>query len=121
MLHEIAIILRDVKDPRVSNNFVSVTEVDVTRDLKFAKIYYSALHGEEKEISKGLHSSSGYIRTRLAQSLNLRITPELSFIKDPSIAHGAHISSILEGIEYADETTDAVENNDTKEDSDNDK
>ena len=120
MLQEVAIILRDIKDPRVRDNFISVTGVDVTPDLKFAKIYYSALYGEEKEIIKGLQSSSGYIRKRLAQSINLRITPELTFVKDRSIAHGAHISSLLNNIEYSDDTN-TDEKNDTKEDSDNDK
>ena len=72
---ELASILRDVKDPRVSGAFVSVTAVDVTPDLKFAKIYYSALMGDKKELAKGLKAASGYIRSQIAQRLNLRITP----------------------------------------------
>jgi len=96
---EIAQILRDVKDPRVSSAFISVIAADVTPDLKFAKIYYSVLTGDPKEVAKGLSSSTGYIRRCLAQRLNLRITPELTFIRDSSSEHGAHISELLHKIE----------------------
>ena len=105
---ELAMILREVKDPRVSDAFISVTAVEVTPDLKFAKVYYSAMQGDKKEIAKGLKSSAGYIRRQLAQRLNLRMTPELTFCEDHSIAHGAHISKLLNGIEFAPET-DEVE------------
>ncbi len=115
MKKEVALILRDIKDPRVSDSFVSVTAVDVTPDLKFAKIFYSALSGDPKEITKGLRSSAGYIRRRIAQSLNLRITPELVFIKDTSISHGAHISSILEKIEYSEEVEEPVDETEEQE------
>ena len=96
---EIAQILRDVKDPRVSSAFISVIAADVTPDLKFAKIYYSVLTGDPKEVAKGLSSSTGYIRRCLAQKLNLRITPELTFIRDTTSEHGAHISELLHKIE----------------------
>ncbi len=99
--NEVAAALREVKDPRVANAFVSVTAADVTGDLKFAKIYYSALKGDSKEVAMGLRSSSGFIRRHLASSLNLRMTPELTFIEDKSISHGAHISELLHSIEPA--------------------
>ena len=98
---ELAAILRDVKDPRVKDAFVSVTAVDVTPDLKYAKIYYSALRGDKTELAKGLKSCSGYVRSQIAQRLNLRITPELTFILDDSVAHGAHISKLLNGITFS--------------------
>ena len=100
---ELASILRDVKDPRVSGAFVSVTAVDVTPDLKYAKIYYSALMGDKKELAKGLKAATGYIRSQIAQRLNLRITPELTFILDDSVAHGAHISKLLNSITFAED------------------
>ena len=100
---ELASILRDVKDPRVSGAFVSVTSVDVTPDLKFAKIYYSSLRGDKKELAKGLRAASGYIRSQIAQRLNLRITPELTFILDDSVAHGAHISKLLNSITFSED------------------
>ena len=96
---EIASALREVKDPRVENAFISITGADVTPDLKYAKIYYSALRGDKKEVAKGLSSCTGFIRRYIARSLNLRITPELTFIEDISVAHGAHISELLHKIE----------------------
>ncbi|MBR2388678.1 MAG: 30S ribosome-binding factor RbfA [Clostridia bacterium] len=112
MQKELAMILRDVKDPRVSSAFISITAVETTPDLKFAKVFYSALSGDKKEIAKGLKSSAGYIRRQLAQSLNLRMTPELTFAEDHSIEHGAHISKLLEGIEFSEEFDVTEEEND---------
>ena len=104
MLKEIAMILREVKDPRVANAFVSVTAAEVTPDLKYAKIYYSYLRGDDpKEIAKDLKTASGYIRSQIAQRMNLRITPELTFVHDNSIKHGAHIATLLEGITFTEE------------------
>ena len=114
MQRAMAEILRSVKDPRVSEAFISVTGAEVTPDLKYAKVYYSALGmksaEDKKEIAKGLKSSAGYIRRELAQRLNLRMTPELSFYEDNSIAHGAHISKLLGSIEISE--PDAEENQD---------
>jgi len=95
----VAMAMREVKDPRVASAFVSVTAADVTPDLKYAKIYYSSLKGEPKEVALGLKSSAGFIRRQIATQLNLRITPELTFIVDKSISHGAHISELLHSIE----------------------
>ena len=103
---ELAQILREVKDPRVSGAFISITGVEVTGDLKFAKVYYSAMMGDKKEVAKGLKSSAGFIRRQLAQRLNLRMTPELAFYEDTSIAHGAHISKLLNSIEISEEEPD---------------
>ena len=104
--------LREVKDPRVKDAFISVTAVDVTPDLKFAKVYYSAMMGDKKEVAKGLKSSAGYIRRVLAQKMNLRMTPELTFCEDHSIAHGAHISKLLNSIEISPEDEDESEGED---------
>ena len=98
-----ASILRRVKDPRVSDAFISVTAADCTADLKYAKIYYSALQGDPKAVAIGLKAATGFIRRELARTLNLRVTPELTFIADTSISYGAHISSILEGLEISPE------------------
>ena len=103
MRREMMDILRKVKDPRVQDVFVSVTAVDCTADLKYAKIYYSALRGDEKELAKGLKAATGFIRRELAAGLNLRITPELTFVRDSSITYGAHISSILNTLDISDE------------------
>ena len=112
VLKEMAVILREVKDPRVKEAFISVTGAEVTPDLKYAKIFYSHLRGDAKEVAKGLKSSAGFIRHKLAERLNLRITPELTFIVDESIAHGAHIASLLSGLTYSDDGEENTDSND---------
>ena len=109
---ELAMVLREIKDPRVRDAFISITAVDVTPDLKFAKVYYSAMQGDKKEVAKGLKSSAGFIRRQIAQKLNLRITPELSFVEDTSIKYGAHISELLSGITFSDEEEETEEKDD---------
>ena len=106
---EIAMILREVKDPRVAGAFISVTAAEVTPDLKFAKVYYSSLMGDKKEVKRGLASSAGFIRGQIAKRMNLRITPEITFVEDSSIEYGAKISQILEGITYSDEQSNEQE------------
>ena len=92
---ELAALIPTVKDPRVSG-MISVTAVETTPDLKFAKIYVSALDkGGEEQVLKGLKSASGYLRRELGRSLNLRYTPELTFVRDDSIDQGAHILDML--------------------------
>jgi len=99
MVKEISDIIRGVKDPRVSDLLVTITGAVCSPDLKFAKIYYSAVTSEPQEVEKGLISANGYIRSQLAERLNLRITPELKFIHDTSIEKGAHISKLLKQVE----------------------
>ena len=96
-------IVREIKDPRVSGKLICVTAAEVTPDLKFAKIYYSVMGGDKKEVAQGLKAASGFIRRQIAQRLNLRITPEFSFHLDESIEYGAHIASILNTIEFSDD------------------
>lgn len=116
MLKEIAMILREVKDPRVQNAFVSVTAAEVTPDLKYAKIYYSYLQNSDpKEVAKGLKTASGFIRSQIARRMNLRITPELTFVHDNSIKHGAHIASLLEGITFTDDEGEDADGTDGEE------
>lgn len=93
---ELSALFRELKDPRVSQGMVSITRVDTTADLRYAKIYVSALDkGQEKEILKGLKSASGYLRRELGHTLQLRYTPELQFVGDDSIQHGTHILELL--------------------------
>lgn len=103
MKKEISEALRTIKDPRVAGAFVTITAAEVTPDLKYAKIYFSHLSGETKEIKKGLDSASGYVRRHIAEKMNLRVTPELSFVYDDSIKYGAHISSLLNKIKKTDD------------------
>lgn len=92
---ELAAQLRNLKDPRVSG-MVSVTRVDTTNDLRYARVYVSVLNkDQEKDVLKGLKSASGFLRRELGHVLQLRYTPELQFIGDDSIQHGAHILELL--------------------------
>ena len=100
---ELAVIIREVKDPRVSELMITITSADVTADLKYAKIYYSVLGMDDdkermKELAKGLRSAAGFIRGQLAKRLNLRATPELTFIRDESVAHGVKIAGIINSL-----------------------
>ena len=95
----LSVIVREVKDYRVSGALVSITGADVTPDLKFAKVYFSVIGGDGKEVRQGLESANGFIRKRLAQTLNLRITPEIKFYEDTSMEYGANISRLLNKIE----------------------
>ena len=96
---------RRLKDPRVSQTgMVSITRVDTTGDLRYARIYISALDkSQEKEVLKGLKSAAGFLRRELGRSLQLRYTPELQFVADDSIQHGAHILEVLRQVEQQDE------------------
>ncbi len=94
---ELAIALGDVREPKVINNFISITRADVAPDLKYATVYFSCI-GDAKEAAEGLKKCTGMLRHHLAVTLNLRITPELNFVKDGSIEHGAKIARLLEEI-----------------------
>ena len=101
---ELADQLRHLKDPRVSQvGMVSITRVDTTGDLRYARVYVSVLDkSQEKEVLKGLKSAAGFLRRELGQALQLRYTPELQFISDDSILHGAHILEVLRQVEKKD-------------------
>ena len=87
---------RRLKDPRVSSGMVSITRVDTTGDLRYARVYVSALDkSQEKEILKGLKSAAGFLRRELGRALQIRYTPELQFIPDDSIQYGAHSLEVL--------------------------
>ena len=93
---ELSALLRTLKDPRLQNGLVTVTHVDTTSDLRCCKVYVSALNkDQEKDVLKGLKSAAGFLRRELGRALSLRCTPELQFIGDDSIRHGAHILELL--------------------------
>lgn len=93
---ELASLLRTMKDPRLQNGLVTITRVDTTGDLRFARVYISVLDpNTEKEVMRGLRSAAGFLRREIGHRLQLRYTPELQFIADDSIAYGAHILEVL--------------------------
>jgi ribosome-binding factor A len=100
----------ELKNPNVTG-MLSVTKVKITPDFKYAKVYISILNSKNiKKTLEGLKESSGFIRSRLAKTVNLRITPELDFEIDDSLEHGAKIDAILKTLNI-----DKKENNDNKE------
>ena len=95
--------LRQVKDPRVSDQgMITITRVDTTGDLRYAKVYASFLQ-EEKALDamKGLKSASGYLRRELGRALQLRYTPELVWELDDSITYGAKMLKLINSLEVS--------------------
>ena len=103
-------LLRNVKDPRVQQGMISVTRVETTGDLRYAKVWLS-VYGmkDEKEFKRGLKSASGWLRKELASSMNLRYTPELVFELDHSIEYGAHINEVLNSLDIPADEEDEKE------------
>ncbi|HUM82383.1 MAG TPA: 30S ribosome-binding factor RbfA [Lachnospiraceae bacterium] len=97
--HELSMILRDLKDPRI-DVMTSVMDAVVATDLKTCKVYVSVLGDEQakKETMEGLRSAEGYIRRELAHTLNLRNTPELTFVLDRSIERGIEMSKLIDSV-----------------------
>ena len=110
----IAESLREVKDPRVASSMITVTQSRVSGDLKYARILFSVLGDTSperiKEIKRGLQSAQGFLRRKIAEGINLRITPELSFEYDDSIAHGAHIEQLIKDANIPDLPPEEDEN-----------
>ena len=103
--HELSNILRGgIKDPRVAP-MTSVVAVEVAPDLKTCKAWISVLGNEEsqKDTLAGLRSAEGYIKNQLARKINLRNTPEISFIIDQSIEYGVTMSKLIDDVNRADD------------------
>ena len=93
------LLQRQVKDPRLGN-FVAVTEVSTSPDLKYARIFVSRIgsEAEKKEIMSALTAASGFFRKELARRLRLRRIPELSFQWDDSIERGVHLLELIDQV-----------------------
>ena len=97
---ELSSLIRTLKDPRVQQSMVSVTKVEATGDLRYAKVYISVLDKDKsKETLKGLKSASGFMRREIASRLHLRYTPELIFEEDTSMEYGARMFDLLKKLE----------------------
>ena len=106
---ELSDLLRSLKDPRVQKTMVSVTRVDTTSDLRYAKVWISVYDKEQaKEVLKGLKAAGGYLRHELAARLSLRHTPELVWTEDHSITYGARILDILSTLDIPKDEEDAA-------------
>jgi len=97
---EVSDIIRELKDPRIGQ-MTSVVAVDVTKDMRWCKVFISVLGDEQqqKNTMDGLKSAAGFVRKEIGQRLGLRYTPEVLFNLDHSIEYGSHINQILHDIE----------------------
>ena len=109
---ELSTVIRNLKDPRVQDTMISVTRVEATPDLRWAKVYVSFLQEDKAaDALKGLKSASGYLRRELGRALNLRYTPELNWALDDSITYGAKMLKLINslGVEKDDETDEETD------------
>ena len=104
---ELSARIRTLKDPRVQDAMISVTGVETTGDLRYAKVYISVLQKERaREVLKGLKSAGGFLRREIGQKLQLRYTPELVFVEDDSITKGAKMYELLSALHIEKDDTD---------------
>ena len=97
---ELSNLIRNLKDPRVQDTMISVTRVEATPDLRWAKVYVSFLQEEKAEGAlKGLKSAGGWLRRELGRALQLRYTPELVWALDDSITYGAKMLKLINSLE----------------------
>ena len=107
---ELANLIRNLKDPRVQDTMISITHVETTPDLRWAKVYVSFLQEERaKDAMAGLKSAGGYLRRELGSALNLRYTPELNWALDDSITYGAKMLKLINSLEV-EKNADSDEN-----------
>lgn len=102
ILKELSSLLRSVKDPRVQDTMISITHVETTPDLRYAKVYVSFLQEEKaNDALKGLKSAGGWLRRQLGSALQLRYTPELVWALDDSITYGAKMLKLINSLEVS--------------------
>ena len=104
---ELASLMRNLKDPRVQDTMISITHVETTPDLRYAKVYVSFLQEDRAAgAMKGLKSAGGFLRRELGQKLQLRYTPELVWEQDDSITYGAHMLELINSLEVRSDEPD---------------
>jgi ribosome-binding factor A len=95
ILRELAELIRhELKDPRLG--FVTLTDVEVTRDYSHAKVFYTLLNGDEAASQATLDRSAGFLRSELGRRIQLFTVPQLKFVYDRSVEHGTHLSALIE-------------------------
>ena len=99
---ELASLIRNLKDPRVQDTMISITHVEVTPDLRYAKVYASFLQEEKaNDALKGLKSAGGYLRRELGRNLQLRYAPQIVWEQDDSIVYGAKMLKLINSLEVS--------------------
>lgn len=104
-----SLLMHEIRDPRLGG-LLSVTEVDTSPDLRYAKVYVSVMGSEEekKQVEKGLAAASGYLRRGLGERLTLRYIPQLSFLRDDSIERGSRMLEIIADLAPKDDRDEVV-------------
>ena len=98
---ELSSAIRNLKDPRVQDTMISITRVETTPDLRWAKVYVSFLQADRaKDAIKGLKSAGGYLRRQLGSNLKLRYAPEINWALDDSITYGAKMLELINNLPY---------------------
>ena len=95
------IIFKEIKNPVIKT--VTLTAVEITNDLSFAKVYFTCMNEDKDKVIEELDSAKGFLRTKLANTIDIRHTPELVFVYDDSIDYGMNIEKIIEKIHEKDE------------------
>lgn len=113
------ILMKEIKDPRIG--FVTVTGVEMTGDLREAKIFVSVMGNDEqiKQTWEGLQSALGFLRREIGKRIRLRFTPELSFAPDKSLDYSEHIQKILLKINAEKKECDSIEDNNSRDGGEN--
>ena len=97
---ELSQLLRKVKDPRVQDTMISITRVETTPDLRYAKVFVSFLQEDRaKDAMAGLKSAAGFLRRQLGHNLQLRYSPEIVWERDDSITYGAKMLKLINSLE----------------------
>ena len=105
-----------IKDPRV-NGLVSVTKVEVSKDMKYCKIYVSMIGSKDNnEVMEGLNSAKGIVRKEIGEKVRTFNTPEVKFIYDDSMAYGQHIEEVLESLNIKHDEEETEENSEQSND-----
>ena len=100
------IIRHSLSDPRIDGTY-SVTRVEVTRDLRYAKVYVSVLEDEKrKDLMAALKNAAGFVRRELGRRMQIRYIPEIQFVSDENIAYGVHIAQVLNQVAKGEDRAD---------------
>ncbi|MBP6562512.1 MAG: 30S ribosome-binding factor RbfA [Neisseriaceae bacterium] len=116
ILRELAELIRTgLKDPRAAS-FITLNEVEVTRDYSHAKVYYTIFDADKREVTQeALEHAAGYLRSELAKRLTVFNTPQLHFLYDESIERGLHISNLIDKVAVEDQAAAAEHDDDAPE------
>ena len=99
LVREMSDIIRNLKDPRI--RFVTVVDAEITRDLRYAKVFVSVLgdEGEKEQAMEGLGKALGYIRRQVGQRISLRVTPEIKVVYDQTTERAARLTALIDSLD----------------------